>query len=163
MTERKLIQFFISYAHADDELASKLIEAFKEMSIPSKKYKYEFWQDTAILPGEKWKEEIQNALNECSVGLLLISPAFLGSEFIGKNELSTFIGEKTKPAVPVMLKKVNMKRHDLKGLEDAQIFRLKAGDAKNMKSYAQCVSRQKDGFVYELFDRVECLLDKVPT
>ena len=59
-----------------------------------------------------------------------------------------------------MLKKINLNRHDLKGLEENQIFRLKVEGTVNFKSYAQCGSHQKYDFVYELFDRVEALLDK---
>lgn len=162
MPDRKTVQFFISYAHADEVHSRQFVDRFKEMSAPSKKYEYVFWQDTGILPGEKWKQEIQDAMSMCSVGLLLISPAFLGSKFISENELPELIGTKTKSLAPIMLKKINLSRHDLKGLEENQIFRLKVEGAGNFKSYAQCGSHQKYDFVYELFDRVEALLDKTP-
>lgn len=160
MTDKEAVKFFISYAHADEDQSCPFLSRFKEMAAPSKKYEYVFWQDTSILPGENWKQEIQDALAVCSVGLLLISPAFLGSKFISENELPKLIGVKTKPLVPVMLKKININRHDLKGLEEKQIFRLKMAGSGNFKSYSQCGSHQKYDFVYELFDRVETLLDK---
>lgn len=160
MPDRKTVQFFISYAHADEDQSRQFLDRFKEMSAPSKKYEYVLWQDTGILPGEKWKQEIQDALAVCSVGLLLISPAFLGSKFILENELPELIGAKTKSLAPIMLKKINLNRHDLKGLEENYIFRLKVEGTGNFKSYAQCGSHQKYDFVYELFDRVEALLDK---
>ncbi|TSA54360.1 MAG: toll/interleukin-1 receptor domain-containing protein, partial [Planctomycetaceae bacterium] len=115
--ERIKVQFFVSYAHKDSEHSSSFIDEFKEMSAPSKKYEYVFWQDTEILPGENWSEEIRDALNKCDLGLLLISPAFLGSKFIDAEELPKFIGDKAKSIVPIMLKMVNLKRHDLKGLD----------------------------------------------
>jgi len=160
MPDRKIVKFFVSYAHADEDQSRQFLDGFKEMTAPSKKYEYMFWQDTNILPGEKWKQEIQQALKACSIGLLLISPNFLGSKFISEHELSKFIGSKAKPLVPVMLKKVNLNRHDLKGLEENQIFRLRVEGAGNFNSYAQCGSHQKYDFVYELFDSVEALLDK---
>lgn len=162
MIDKKIIRFFISYAHVDEKDSCLFLESFKEMAGASKKYRYEFWQDTCILPGEKWKLTIQNALDECAMGILLISPAFLGSKFISEQEIPKFIGDNAKPLVPIMLKKINLSRHDLKGLEENQIFRLKkkGGDGLDLKSYAQCGSRQKYDFVYELFDRVETLLDK---
>lgn len=159
--ERIKILFFISYAHRDDEYAMVFIEEFKEMSAPSRKYEYEFWQDTEILPGEQWEAEIRQALNECEMGLLLISPAFLGSKFIGEKELPKFIGESGKPVIPVMLKMVNLKRHNLKGLDKNQIFRLKVDGVKEPKSFAQCSKDQKTDYVFELFDRVEKRLDKI--
>lgn len=162
MPDKKIVRFFVSYAHADDELSRLFLDGFKEQVAASKSYDYVFWQDTSILPGEKWRLEIQEALDKCCIGILLISPSFLGSEFISKKEIPTFIGDNAKQLVPVMLKKINLKRHDLRGLEENQIFRLqnKNKKAEKLNSYAQCGSRQKYNFVYELFDRVEALLDK---
>jgi len=155
------IHFFVSYAHTDDEYSSSFIDEFKEMSAPSEKYEYVFWQDTEILPGENWKEEIREALINCDLGLLLISPAFLGSNFIDAEELPKFAGGKAKPIIPIMLKMVNLKRHNLKGLDSNQIFRVKVEGVKKLKSFAQCSSSQRTEFVYELFDKVEIRLDKI--
>ena len=163
MTKRKRItvNFFVSYAHEDDEYASSFMSKFQEITTPSLKYEYLFWQDTEILPGEGWKEEISAALERCSLGLLLISPAFLGSKFIDEEELPKFVGDKAKPIVPVMLKMVNLKRHNLKGLDSSQIFRLKVEGNKDLKSFAQCSPSQQSDFVSDLFDKVEARLDKV--
>ena len=160
-TERIKIQVFVSYAHADDEYSSTFIDEFKEMAAPSKKYEYVFWQDTEILPGENWHDEILEALNNCELGLLLISPAFLGSNFIDAEELPVFIADKEKPVIPIMLKMVNLKRHNLKGLNSNQIYRLKVEGVKSLKSFAQCSPSQKTEFVYDLFDKVEKRLDKL--
>jgi hypothetical protein len=160
-TKRIKIQLFVSYAHADDAYSKAFIEEFREMCAPSKRYEYVFWQDTGILPGEKWKEAILDALRNCDLGLLLISPAFLGSKFIEAEELPGFVGEKAKPIIPVMLKKVSFQRHNLKGLEVDQIFGLKVKRSEERKSFAQCGSRQRSDFVYELYDQVEARLDKI--
>lgn len=153
------VQVFISYAHADDEYVDPFLNGFREMVSPSKKYRFEFWQDSAILPGEEWVKKIREGLERCSLGLLLVSPAFIVSPFITHEELPRFVGEGSKPVIPVMLKKVNLKLHDLKGLEEMQIFRLKAG-TNNYRSYAQCGSSQRSDFVYELHELVEARLDK---
>lgn len=158
--ERIKISFFVSYAHKDDEYAIDFVDEFKEMSAPSEKYEYVFWKDSEILPGQNWRQEIIAALENCELGLLLISPAFLGSEFIGSEELPKFIGDKKKPIVPIMLKMVNLKRHNLKGIDSAQIYRLKVEGVKRLKSFAQCSPSQKTDFVYDLFDKVEQRLDK---
>ncbi len=158
--EKIEIEIFVSYAHADDEYVEPFMNGFKEMVTPSKKYKFKFWQDPLILSGETWTQEIRNALERCSIGLLLVSPAFLGSPFITEEELPKFIGEFSKPVIPVMLRKVNLKLHDLKGIGDTQLFRLKAGP-NNYRSYAQCGSSQRSDFVYELHEQVEARLDKL--
>lgn len=163
MPDKKTVRFFVSYAHADEKDSRSFLDGFKEQAAASKSYDYEFWQDITILPGEKWRLEIREALDNCCIGILLISPSFIGSKFISEYEIPTFIGDKAKPLVPVMLKKINLKRHDLQGLEESQIFRLqikKAKKAEKLNSYAQCGSRQKYDFVFDLFDKVEALLDK---
>ncbi len=131
------------------------------MTEPAAKYHYVFWQDSGILPGENWKNEIQQMLEKCSLGLLLISPAFLGSKFIEQEELPKLLGHRTKAIIPVMVKMVNLKRHNLKGIEEYQIFRLKTEGSKNLKSFAQCGTSQRSDFIYELFDQVEARLDKI--
>ena len=160
-TDNKInIRIFVSYAHADHKYADPFLKGFKEMLSPSKKYRFEFWQDEAILSGETWVNEINDALEICTLGILLVSPSFLGSDFISQEELPRFIGETPKPVVPIMLRKVNLKLHDLKGLEEKQIFRLKA-DPDNHRSYAQCGESQKHDFVYALHEQVEARLDKL--
>ena len=159
--KRTVVEFFISYAREDDKYASSFMREFREMSAPSLKYEYRFWQDTEILPGESWEKEISAALKNCTLGLLLVSPAFLASPFIDEVELSHFIGNKAKPVVPVMLKMVNLKRHNLKGLDARQIFRFRTEGSGKLRSFAQCGITQQTDFVFELFDRVEARLDRL--
>ena len=160
MAMRKQVATFVSYAQADIEIATKFLDEFSEMLLPSSKYKYVFWQDKNILPGENWHHEIQDALTCCSMGIVLVSPAFLGSKYVSVHELPSLMNRQETLLIPVMLKKVNFERHDLKGLKEQQIFQWRSGDPKGAKSYAQCGERQKYEFVFELFDQVEVLLDK---
>lgn len=160
--KRIKVEVFVSYAHADDEYADPFLDGFKEMVAPSRKYRFEFWQDHVILPGETWVKEIRKAIERCALGLLLVSPAFLASPFITEEELPKFLGDHSKSVIPVMLRKVNLKLHNLKGLGETQLFRLKAGP-NNYRSYAQCGSSQKSDFVYALHERVEARLDKLFT
>lgn len=159
-TPKKEVRFFVSYSTQDDEWADPFMTGLNEMLAPSKHYAFRCWRDTVILPGEKWLDEISRAMDECTLGLLLVSPAFLASRFITEEELPRFVGDGAKPVIPVMLKKVNLKRHDLKGLEESQLFRLKAGP-KDYRSFAQCGSNQRQDFIYELHERIEERLDKL--
>lgn len=71
---------FVSYSRANRDLIARFLEKFKEQAAPSKPYHYTFWRDNDILVGEKWHEEIQHVVGECNVGLVLVSPAFPGSQ-----------------------------------------------------------------------------------
>lgn len=158
---KKKIRFFVSYALANRALAARFLEKFREQAKPSKKYKYNFWRDTEILVGEKWHEEIQEALKECDLGLLLISPAFLGSQYIHEHELPKLMKSDADQLFPIMLQPVDFERHDLKGLQHTKIFRLDSQRFQSPKAYGECTGQQRDRFAQELFREVELKLDKL--
>ena len=158
---KKKVKFFVSYARANKDLATRFLEKFREQASPSKKYKYIFWRDSKILVGEQWNDKIQEALRQCDLGLVLISPAFLGSQYITEHELPKFVGSKAKPLIPVMLQPVDFQYHDLKGLQKAQIFRLDRPRFRSPKSYGECTGRQRNQFALDLFRQVELRLDKL--
>lgn len=73
---------FISYSHLDKEYLNDIQRHFKPFLNH-----IDYWDDTKILPGQKWKEEIKNAIDKSKVAILLLSTDFLGSDFISTNEL----------------------------------------------------------------------------
>jgi hypothetical protein len=125
----------------------------KELLGPSKSYDYEIWKDDInVLVGEEWNTEIHEAIKDCDLGLLLVSPQFLTSKYITREELAKFVKNQVKPIIPVLLNAVDFERHDLKGLERHQIFALDHTGSR--LSYSD--SRGKKGdFVKELFCQLE--------
>ena len=158
---KKTITVFVSYARANRDLATRFLKKFKEQAAPSKQYHYTFWRDSDILVGEKWHEEIQHALGECDVGLVLISPALLGSQYIQDHELPRFVKSGGRAVIPVMLQPIDLERHDLKGLLQTQIFRLDRPRFASPKAYGECSGSHRDQFALELFGQVEARLDKM--
>ena len=73
---------FVSYCHLDNEYLTDVQRHFKPFLN-----QIDFWDDTKILPGQKWKVEIKKAIDSAKVAILLVSTDFLGSEFISTNEL----------------------------------------------------------------------------
>ncbi|MDR4484626.1 MAG: CHAT domain-containing protein, partial [Nitrospirales bacterium] len=108
----KIITIFVSYARPNRDLAMRFLKKFRKQMASSKQHHYTFWRDNDILVGEKWHEEIQHALGECDVGLVLLSPAFLGSQYIQDHELPKFVKGGDRPVIPVMLQPIDWERHD---------------------------------------------------
>ena len=75
---------FISYCHADvawlDRLKIHLRPLVRRTAL-------DLWDDSRILPGQAWQEEIAKALARARVAILLISADFLASDFVVNNEL----------------------------------------------------------------------------
>lgn len=145
----KNISIFVSYSHKNKKSAIKLIELLLNQLKASKSYKYELWFDEQLDAGEIWKQKILKMMNSCDLGLLLVSPSFLSSKFIIEYELPKFIGENAIPCVPIMLQVIDFDRHNLRGLEEVQIFTL------NGEAFFKCKSKSKYDFSLELFKAIE--------
>lgn len=84
-------RIFISYAHLDKEIFQ---EAKVRLSPLVRSGLVKQWTDEEIPVGSKWKEEIFAALGQAEIGLLLVTPNFLASEFITNHELEALIGKR---------------------------------------------------------------------
>lgn len=79
---------FISYARED----ARWMNLFKTHLKPYvDKGSFSVWSDTEIQPGDQWEEKIKQALDSTRVALLLVTPSFLNSNFILKEELRYFL------------------------------------------------------------------------
>jgi hypothetical protein len=82
-------KIFISYSHTDSDWLEKVKIHLKALNQENNKL--EVWDDTKIMAGKKWKEEIAEELNRCKIAILLISTYFLASDFIANNELPVLL------------------------------------------------------------------------
>ena len=73
---------FISYSHAN----MKYLDEFRTQLSPLKD-KIDVWSDKDIKPGEDWHQSIQEAIDSACIAVLLVTPAFLASDYIAENEL----------------------------------------------------------------------------
>lgn len=89
------VNIFISYAHADIKWLNRLKIHLKALGRLCNNVAY--WEDTQINTGDKWRSEINDAIDRANVAILLVSADFLASDFIANNEL------------PPLLKKAEMK------------------------------------------------------
>lgn len=77
-------KIFLSYSHKDEEWKNKLrihLKPIEELGH------IDVWSDDEIKPGDDWFDKIKNAIEEYKIGILLISPDFLASDFISHVEI----------------------------------------------------------------------------
>ncbi|MCD6321541.1 MAG: toll/interleukin-1 receptor domain-containing protein, partial [Clostridiales bacterium] len=77
---------FISYSHIDEIEKSELVSHLRVLKTAGI---IQQWVDDDIRGGDKWKEEIDKAIQSADLAILLISKNFLNSEFIRTEELPT--------------------------------------------------------------------------
>jgi hypothetical protein len=148
--------YFLSYAHSDGPDVERFRDVMEPLLKGSAKYEFGGWSDHLILPGEKWREEIETALAECRFGILLVSPGFLASRFITESELPVLLGKRM--VVPVCLQRVLFDGSmDLKGLGERQAFL----DSKR-RCFDKCRGPERRDFALELFGEIGKLLEKYP-
>jgi uncharacterized protein YegL len=75
---------FVSYCHADAEHLTRL---HVHLAPFARQGKVDVWDDTRLRPGMRWKEEIERAIAQAKVAILLVSADFLASEFIASDEV----------------------------------------------------------------------------
>lgn len=157
---KKPVSFFVSYAHANKAAKNKFMELFLEQTGAAKRFNYSFWQDQDIAVGDDWDQSIQNAITHTDFGLLLVSPAFLGSQYIKDKELPRYLESGGKRCFPLMLSQVDFERQDLKGLEEKQIFLLDSPDFKQPRPFNDLKPKRKEQFARELFAKIDDWLNE---
>lgn len=94
---------FISYSHTNKEYLDRLMVHLKPLE---RNGLIDVWQDTKIKIGDRWKDEIDKALSEANIAILMISADFMASDFIVDNELPPLLSKaevKGTKIVPVVL------------------------------------------------------------
>jgi WD40 repeat protein/uncharacterized protein YjbI with pentapeptide repeats len=151
--EDRPLRFFVSYAHDDSAPKDKLLGYLRRYLDIYPHARFELWSDVDLLPGKKWRAEIRKAMKACDFGLLLVSPSFLASKFITKEELPYLL--RKRQVIPVALKRILFDgSQNLKGLEERQIFH----DAKGKTFCERTSDNTREAFVRELFQKICKLL-----
>jgi hypothetical protein len=82
-------KLFISYSHQD----KILFDEFRcHLGYWSEEGQIQVWSDEILKASERWREEIDKALDSAAVAVLLISSDFLNSKFIRDVELPALLG-----------------------------------------------------------------------
>jgi internalin A len=116
--EPRRSQVFISYSRKDIRWLARL----KLVLLPViKGNAIKIFDDTMINVGDKWKDIIRAALKNTKVAVLMVSPEFLGSEFVCNNELPTILDSERAKALRIIWFPI---RHSL--VEDTPIIAYQA-------------------------------------
>ena len=97
---------FLSYSHKDERLR-KTLELYLEV-LKIQGVVHKIWHDRRIQPGMDWDAEIDMELVEADVVLLLVSTAFLASDYIRKRELRPALNRHlagNARVIPIILEK----------------------------------------------------------
>ena len=72
------LNVFISFSHKDDSLRE---EFETHLALLKRQERIDAWSDRRITPGDEWAGKIDDNLEKADIVLLLVSPAFLASDY----------------------------------------------------------------------------------
>lgn len=115
-------KLFISYSHKDKAYLERLLVHLRPLERAGR---IELWSDTQLRTGDRWKKEIQNALERATIAVMLVSADFMASEFIVNNELPPLLKnaeERGTKILPLIIKPCRFVRDpDLSQFQAANI------------------------------------------
>jgi hypothetical protein len=84
---------FISYSHQDSIWIRELRDVFQILESVGE---ISFWDDSKILAGQDWQATLEAKLDAANAAILLVSDAFLNSDFVTRVELPRILEDKKK-------------------------------------------------------------------
>jgi len=100
MANEKQRRAFISYSRINKEFATKLVKGLRSAGYP-------VWFDLLDIPtGSRWDDEVEKALRECSIFMIILTPASIASENV-KDEIGYAI-DHGKRILPVLLEECDV-------------------------------------------------------
>jgi hypothetical protein len=84
----KPLRIFCSYSHEDEAHLDELRTSLRGLE---RQGLVKWWHDREIVPGWEWEEDIDKNLRSAEVILLLVTPDFMGSDYVHENEIARAI------------------------------------------------------------------------
>lgn len=107
------IKIFISYAHKDEPFKEELELHLKTLQ---RRGIIETFSDREIRPGEVWEAEMMAKLQEAEMVLFLISPDFIGSDYMWDGEVKKALHRYWKGElilIPILIRPADIKGLDI--------------------------------------------------
>jgi len=92
-------KIFVSYSHKDESFKDELVTMLAGLQ---RRGVIDTWQDRRIESGAEWFDAIHNAMKECNMALLLVSPDFVASRFIQEKELAHLFQRRVEEGLRVV-------------------------------------------------------------
>ena len=90
------VTYFVSQAHADADAVDSLLRRLNVRLSRIGDFNFVPWRDVDnMVPGESIADEVEEAIDTCSMGLQLISYEYMNSDFISRYERPRFAAGKT--------------------------------------------------------------------
>src|SRR5262245_51646588 len=140
---------FISYSHKDQPWLERLQTMMKPLVREGALLS---WADTMIGTGADWRDEIHAALRTARVGVTLVSPNFLASDFIAEVELPALLTAAAEDGLQVCWILVSACLHETSGLSRFQAAhdisrRLDSLTPAELNQTLAAIARTIDGLV----------------
>jgi len=159
---------FISYAHVDKE---RWLDRFVEFFRPLVRQEdFTLCSDQDIKIGQNWHQHIQAHLNGAKAVVLLISPAFLASDYIANSELPVILKNAADHGVqifpilisPSLFTKAKYKYPDPKtGPQEFTLASLQAANSPS-KTLVEMTEGEQNRVLLEVADQLAELLSENP-
>jgi hypothetical protein len=145
------VRILLSWCHRDKLAVTALLDDLRPTLRIFTDVKVEWWQDSDLMCGEEFTSAIEHRIDEADLGLLLVTPHYLASEFITTHELPRFVGPAAdKGAIPVKLKPLPPfgPAYNFRGLDKLNIFSL------NNKAYTETSRNRSTDFSNKLAEAI---------
>lgn len=106
-THRGPVEVFISYSHRDERMRNALED---HLALLRREGVISVWHDRQIEVGSEWAQRIDEHLDSAGMILLLVSPAFMASDYAYDNEMKRAMERhdvKDAIVVPIILRPVD--------------------------------------------------------
>jgi hypothetical protein len=114
---------FVSYSHKDEELKNALVE---HMALMMRQHTISLlWHDRMITPGDEWKGQIDTNLGAANLVLLLVSSAFMASDYCYDVEMKEALRRHREEGIAII--PILLRPTDLKGAPFAKFQMLPTG------------------------------------
>jgi len=92
------VRVFFSYSHDDKKDAQRLV---KYVSNELGRDRIELWWDESIVTSSAWDEEIKTKIRGSDIALILVSQAFLNSNYCQKVEVQSFLRQRRSSGMAI--------------------------------------------------------------